>query len=32
MDSWQRDIGASPALTQAVRLEAHACLLRRPRP
>jgi AraC-like DNA-binding protein len=28
MDSWQRDIGASPALTHAVRLEAHACLLR----
>ena len=28
MDSWQRDIGASPALTQAVRLEAQACLVR----
>ncbi len=28
MASWQRDIGASSALTLAVRLEAHACLLR----
>jgi AraC family transcriptional regulator, melibiose operon regulatory protein len=28
MDAWQRDIGASPALTHAVRLEAHAWLLR----
>ena len=28
MDTWQRDIGASPALTQAVRLEAQACLVR----
>jgi AraC-like DNA-binding protein len=28
MDSWQQDIGASPALTHAVRLEAEACLLR----
>ena len=26
--SWQRDIGASPALTHAVRLETHAWLLR----
>lgn len=28
MDAWQRDIGASVALTHAVRLEAHAWLLR----
>jgi AraC family transcriptional regulator, melibiose operon regulatory protein len=28
MGSWQDDIGASPALTHAVRLEAHAWLLR----
>jgi AraC-like DNA-binding protein len=28
MDSWQRDIGASAVLTHAVRLEAHAWLLR----
>ncbi len=28
MGSWQRDIGASPALTRAVRLEAQACLVR----
>ncbi len=28
MHSWQRDIGASPALTHCVRLEAHAWLLR----
>ena len=28
MESWQDDIGASPALTHAVRLEAHAWLLR----
>lgn len=28
MASWQRDIGASSALTHAVRLEAHAWLLR----
>jgi AraC-like DNA-binding protein len=28
MDTWQRDIGASAALTHAVRLEAHAWLLR----
>jgi AraC family transcriptional regulator, melibiose operon regulatory protein len=28
MASWQRDIGASSTLTHAVRLEAHACLLR----
>jgi AraC-like DNA-binding protein len=28
MASWQHDIGASPVLTRAVRLEAQACLLR----
>jgi AraC-like DNA-binding protein len=28
MQSWQRDVGASPLLTEAVRLEAHAWLLR----
>jgi AraC-like DNA-binding protein len=28
MDSWQRDIGASPTLTRAVRLETQAWLLR----
>ena len=28
MEAWQRDIGVSPALTHAVRLEAHAQLLR----
>lgn len=28
MHAWQRDIGASPALTHAVRLEAHAWLIR----
>lgn len=28
MDAWQRDIGASAVLTHAVRLEAHAWLLR----
>ena len=28
MDAWQRDIGASPSLTHAVRLETHAWLLR----
>jgi AraC-like DNA-binding protein len=28
MDTWQRDIGTSAALTHAVRLEAHAWLLR----
>jgi AraC-like DNA-binding protein len=28
MDSWQRDIGSSPTLTHAVRLETHAWLLR----
>ncbi|MCU0283958.1 MAG: helix-turn-helix domain-containing protein [Candidatus Nanopelagicales bacterium] len=28
MDSWQHDIGASPALTRAARLEAQAWLLR----
>ena len=28
MQAWQRDIGASPALTHAVRLESHALRLR----